>query len=330
MKQEKASILVLTLWVLSFLSIFAIGLSRNVSSQLYFASHLQDRLRMYYLASAGIERAIVELQADEEAAYDSLNEKWASSEEFKEIPLAAGYISLYIKDEAGKININKAPLSILQNMLENAAGVKPDEAEDIANAIVDWRDIDIIVSPGGAEDDYYRHLEAPYPCKNGEFQIPEEVLLVKGMTPLIFSKIAGIITVYSEGEVNVNTAEADVLHALGLSSELAERVVKFRRGSDEIDGTEDDNIFKTPAEIRNIGPLFTKESEEMNQVISSKVLSVKSNVFRIFSSGIFKKGNRNLQNSIIYVVQRSTGEPPRMLYWHEGTVAKGNLPLVDS
>lgn len=318
MKYKKASILILTLWVLSFLSVFAIGLSRNVSSQLYFASHLQDRLRMHYLAYAGIERAIVELNADEDFKSDSLGEKWANSEEFKEMPLGAGYISFYIKDEAGKININKAPLSILKSMLENAAGVKSDEAADIANAIIDWRDIDIIVSPGGAEDDYYRRLKAPYPCKNGELQIPEEVLLVKGMTPLIFSKIAGIITVYSEGKVNVNTADEQVLHALGLSSELVERIVEFRRGADKIDGTEDDNVFKTPAEMRNIGSLFTKESEEMNRVISSNALTVKSSVFRIFSTGIFKKGNRNLQNSIICVIQRFTGKPPRMLYWHEG------------
>ena len=272
---------------------------------------------MYYSACAGVERAIAELQADEETAYDSLSEKWASSEEFKEMPLGAGYMSLYIKDEASKININKAPLSILKSMLENAAGVKQDEAADIANAIVDWRDIDVIVSPGGAEDDYYSHLQAPYPCKNGKLQISEEVLLIKGMTPLIFSKIAGIITVHSEGKVNVNTADEDVLHALGLSSGLAEQIAEFRRGADEIDGTEDDNIFKTPAEIRNIGPLFTKESEEINQVISCKALTVKSNVFRIFSSGIFKKDNRNLQNNIICIVQRFAGKPSRMLYWHE-------------
>jgi len=317
MKSKKGSILILTLWVLSFLSVFAIGLSRNVSSQLHFASHLQDRLRMYYLACAGIERAIVELDADEDLGYDSLGEKWAASEEFKEMPLGAGYISLYIKDEAGKININKAPLSILKSMLENIGEVKPDDAADIANAIVDWRDIDIIVSPGGAEDDYYGYLQAPYPCKNGELQIPEEMLLVKGMTPLIFSKIAGIITVHSEGKVNINTANEDVLHALGLSSGLAGQIVEFRRGADEIDGTKDDNVFKTPAEIRNIGPLFTKESEEINRLTSGNVLSVKSNIFRIFSSGVLKKGNRNLQNNIICVVQRFAGKPSRMLYWHE-------------
>ena len=146
----------------------------------------------------------------------------------------------------------------------------------------------------------------------------EEARLIKGITPFIFSKIAGLITVYSEGKVNVNTADEDVLHALGLSSKLAERIVKFRRGADEIEGTEDDNIFKTPAEIRNIGPLFTKESEEINRVISYNVLTVKSNVFRIFSSGILKKGNRNFKNNIVCVIQRFRGKPSRTLYWHEG------------
>lgn len=343
MNFKKGSVLILTLWILSFLTVFAVGLGRNVSGQLRLASHLQDRLKMYYLARAGIERAIGELQlSDETPHYDSLNERWSNNEEaFKDIPLNGGYITVSyqlkdelpesqgsqesegitfygLMDESSKININKAPVQVLKSMLKNIGELGEDEAKDIANAIIDWRDIDIIVSPGGAENSYYENLETPYTCKNGEFQILEELLLVKGITPRIYSKISGVITVYGEeGKVNINTAGWRTLHALGLSSELAERIIRFRRGNDGMDGTEDDNIFKTVNEIRNIGPLFIKESEEINRLVSLNVLSVKSNVFRILSSGILKKGNRKLQRNIICVVQRSGNDPPRILYWHE-------------
>ena len=92
---KKGSILILTLWVLSFLTIFAVGLSYNVSGQLRMASHFQDRLKAYYLANAGIERAIVELAADETSASDSLDEAWANNEEFfKEAPVGNGYITI--------------------------------------------------------------------------------------------------------------------------------------------------------------------------------------------------------------------------------------------
>ncbi|GAI08678.1 unnamed protein product, partial [marine sediment metagenome] len=222
-----------------------------------------------------------------------------------------------LMDESSRISINKAPLKVLESMLENIGEVEQDEAANIANAIIDWRDIDIIVSPGGAENAYYGSLELPYPCKSGDFQILEELLLVKGMTPEIFSKIAGLITLYGEGRVNINTAGWRVLHALGLSSELAQRVVQFRRGKDGMDGTEDDTIFKTVGEIRNIGPLFTKEAGEINRLTSLKALAVTSDVFRINSAGILKKGGRKLQKDIVCVVQRFTKKPAQILYWRE-------------
>ncbi len=338
-KTRTASILILTLWMLGFMTIFTIGLANNVSGQLRLASHIQDRLKMYYLAKAGIERATIKFEMDETPNYTSLNEEWSNSEDFfKEIPFGDGYITvsyqlkneaadeqtgekptLYgLMDESSKININKAPLQILKNMLENIGGVETEEIADVANAIIDWRDIDVIVSPGGAENEYYEGLKAPYPCKNGDFQILEELLLVKGVTPDIFSKIADTITIYSEGKVNINTADWQTFHALGLSSELAERIVQFRRGRDEIDGTEDDNIFNTVAEIRNIGPLFTEESVEINSVVSLDALTVKSNVFRINSTGILKKGGRDLRMDITCVVKMLPNKNPETLYWHEG------------
>lgn len=317
MRFKKGSILILTLWVLSFLTVFAVGLSRNVSAQLRMAAHFQNRLKMYYLANAGIERAIVELKADEDLEYDNLSEKWANNEEFKEISLGDGYVGLSIEDETSKININKVSLPILKSIFEGIAEVGPDVAADIANAIIDWRDADAIVSTGGAESEYYKRLEVPYLCKNSEFQAIEEILLVKGMTPQIYLKIKDIITIYGGGKVNINTADVVVLQALGLSSEIANRIVEFRRGSDMIEGTEDDNVYKTPAGIRDIGPLFTEEAIEINRLTSGNVFTVSSDTFRIFSTGSIKKSTYDLKRSIICVVQRLPNKPFRKLYWHE-------------
>jgi len=337
-KTKTASILILTLWMLSFMTIFTVSLAYNVSGQLHLASHIQDRLKMHYLAKAGIERATIRFDMDVTPDCTNLNEEWSNSEDFfKEIPFGDGYITvscqldigviddevtqgstLYgLMDEKSRININEVPLQILKNMLENTGEVETEEAADIANAIIDWRDIDIIVSPGGAENNYYEGLDLPYPCKNGDFQIAEELLLVKGITPFIFSKIVDIITVYGKGKVNINTASWRTLHALGLSIELAKRIVEFRRGNDEIDGTEDDNIFKTVAEVRNIGPLFTEESQEINSIVSLNALTVKSDVFRINSTASIKRGDRNLQADITCVVKMLQNENPKILYWHE-------------
>ncbi|MCX5687605.1 MAG: type II secretion system protein GspK [Candidatus Omnitrophica bacterium] len=334
MKTKNGSILILTVWVLSFLTIFAIGIGSVVSSQLNLASYFKDRLTMYYLAKAGIERAIVELIMDKSKTYDTLNEDLTNNESFfKEIPLDMGYfsVSYHLKDKAGvdevfygaedetsKININYAPVGALTSLLKTIGEIDEGGATDIANAIIDWRDEDIAVSPRGAEDDYYKSLSLPYKCKNGKFQILEELLLVKGMTPELFSKIKDLITVYGEGKTNINTASFSIFLALGLSNDFAERMIKFRQASDEKDGTIDDNIFKSVEDMRNIGPLFTEESLALNRLISYDICTVKSDVFRITSSGVLKKDEgRELSRTITCVLRRKDEDRPKILYWHE-------------
>jgi len=339
MTSKTGSILIITLWILSLLTIFTVSLGYNIISQLHFADHLQDRLKMYYLAKAGIERAIIELENDESPNYDSLNEAWASNEGFfKETPLGDGYITvsyelesesqrvrepgeskvLYgIMDESSKININKASAEILRLLLERVGEAEKDEAIDIANAVIDWRDVDSIISPGGAENEYYENLGLPYECKNGKFEAVEELLLVRGMNPEIFSKIKDIITIYGEGRVNINTASFAALYALGLDKDLVSRIIQFRQGSDGKIGTEDDNIFKTIGELRDIGPLFTEESNQINRLISLNMLTVRSNVFRINSSGILKRGKHKWRRSIVCIVKRQGKKTPQLVYWHE-------------
>jgi len=78
-------------------------------------------------------------------------------------------------DEAGKLNINTATLEMLLRL--------PGMTDDLAAAIMDWRDEDSDVTALGAENEYYLSLPQPYYCKNGPFEAVEEMLLVRGMTP---------------------------------------------------------------------------------------------------------------------------------------------------
>ena len=59
----------------------------------------------------------------------------------------------------------------------------PNMTPDVADAIVDWLDMDSSPRPYGAEDDYYTALSPPYHCKNGPLDSLEELLLVRGVTP---------------------------------------------------------------------------------------------------------------------------------------------------
>src|SRR5690606_37035843 len=58
----------------------------------------------------------------------------------------------------------------------------PGMTPEIAAAIVDWRDEDSEVEPGGAESETYSLKNPPYECKNGPFETVEELRLVHGVT----------------------------------------------------------------------------------------------------------------------------------------------------
>jgi len=74
--------------------------------------------------------------------------------------------------EAGKVNLNNAPVEILAEL--------PDMPAELAAAIVDWRDSDGELTPGGAESEYYLLLAEPYECKNAPLETVAETLLIAG------------------------------------------------------------------------------------------------------------------------------------------------------
>jgi DNA uptake protein ComE-like DNA-binding protein len=58
--------------------------------------------------------------------------------------------------------------------------------EDIADAIIDWRDGDDTPSTEGVEGGYYENLPIGYKIRNGPFKTIRELLLVKGVTEELF------------------------------------------------------------------------------------------------------------------------------------------------
>lgn len=163
------------------------------------------------------------------ALFDSLDEAWAYGVPFQKINNAIMQCS--IDDEYGKINLNavfdsrrQEPNETLEQALRFLFEQRGAE-EDPTDAILDWVDSDDDPRPNGAESDYYQSLVTPYPCKNAPFTSVEELLLIRGITPeLYFGNIdmqqlplSELCTVHGHrsGRINVNTAEAETLTAIG-------------------------------------------------------------------------------------------------------------------
>jgi len=338
---QKGATSIIALWILAILTVLAVGFAYRMSLELKLSGYQLERLKATYLARTGINRAIYELERDTTLNCDALNEPWGNNPEaFREVLVGDGtYTVSYswteseekerygLIDEERKININLASPQVLKGLFSLIAEriSSPIDAAELAACVQDWRDPDSTESePNGAEEAYYQSLEEPYHCKNGSFQTIEELLLVKGMTPEIFSAAQDLITVYGDGKVNINTASREVLEALGIGEELTDKILGFRRGEDNLLGTEDDGFFRVAdysqikAALNGFGELSPEELAQLpylSYLISRGLISVNSSYYRINSVGMCSGGR--VIKAITAVVQRTRKGEPKIAFWHE-------------
>jgi type II secretory pathway component PulK len=348
---RKGSILVIVIWILSILSVLAVSVSVITSAQVFFIKRYRNQTMTYFIARAGILRAIAELELDKSlSTYDALKEDWSNKPElFRNIKVGDGFFTLSyeyspglvtqnaegeqtaitstfygIMDEERKININTATMPILQALFQERAGLTPSQVKEVADCIIDWRDLDSDRRENGAENAYYQSLPHSYYCKNSKFDSLEELILVKGIRPDVFLLVKDYLTLYGDGKVNINTAPYPVLRALGLTDSLANKIIRCRAGGDGIEGTEDDEVFMQASNI--ISTLTAREAltsgdiAAINNILVTNVVTVQSNYFRIISEGYLagtddENPEKDKKNSkkITCIVHRNG----KIVYWQE-------------
>lgn len=213
MSRERGIALMLVLWVLTLLSVMVFEFCYTMRLEATITKNFKEGARSYYLAQAGINRAIIEivktkstLKKFKEAKKTMVKdgEKSESEEEKEEskewkpqgepytFPFEDGECEVKIRDEGSKINLNwvakeaKKNRKVITDILEKGCGLEGDERDIIADSIIDWVDRDHNHLLNGAEDDYYKSLEDPYECRDGKFVVTEELLLVRGVTEEIY------------------------------------------------------------------------------------------------------------------------------------------------
>jgi len=128
-----------------------------------------------WASRAGIETVAAILSEDSHIS-DALDDLWSNNDtDLVDVPLGSAAFTVRVIDEAGKLNINQATQSQLLSL--------PGMTEEIADAILDWRDRDMDMRENGAEIGFYRNLDYPYDARNAPFKTMRELLLVKGVTP---------------------------------------------------------------------------------------------------------------------------------------------------
>lgn len=172
---QNGLVLVAVLWVSVVLIVLVAMLGRKSLLDTKVCLARTEGVRCKWACRAGIEKAIGVLNEDTRES-DSLTDLWSDSDEdFNNIALERCNFTVRVTDEAGKLNINTATKGQLLAL--------PNMVEEIADAIIDWRDEDDTPSEGGAESGYYENLQYGYMARNDSFKTIRELLLVKDVTP---------------------------------------------------------------------------------------------------------------------------------------------------
>jgi general secretion pathway protein K len=351
---KSGMILIVVLWILLILTLFALGMSRQINLDLILNRYSIDKLKSYYAAKAAVQYAIARLgkdsQGNQSNNFDSLYECGIALAEgetpesiFKEVKLgdssfAVSYLFsgdennqtqvIYgLEDEERKINlngINAGNFKVLIRLME-LMGIDSEIAQTVASSVVDWHDSNSVVTNlgFGAEDDYYTGLEPDYHSKNSYFQSLEELLLVKGVTKEIYQKLKNYLTIFpldaNSLRINVNTAERKVLQA------LANSALEHVPGTSQPDADDlvqkiidyrkgDDNIIATADDQLVEANKLGLNSSEL------ALFAYLNNNFFIAKSNYFRINvlgaykDKKVKSKVVVVVERGNTLP---LFWHE-------------
>jgi len=190
-KNQQGIALVAVMWALALLSLAAAAVALESRTSVRVASNMANKAVARAAADAGLQLAILDLVAPRDAPTrfrtDGTNFIWR---------FANCEVRISIRDEASKIDVNKAPGPVLVTLFVSD-GIDLETAQSLADAIIDFRDADSFSLPKGAEQADYKTAGLKWGPKNAPLESLEELQQVLGMTAKIYERVAPDLTVYS-------------------------------------------------------------------------------------------------------------------------------------
>ena len=194
-----------------------------------------DHAQAQILIQAGVDWGRAVLGDDRRLSnVDHLKEPWALR--LPPMPVDNGELAGYIEDQQGAFNLNNlvrgGKISVVQLERFRKLLKTLDLPTALAQSLADWIDADNDLQPnGGAEDNYYLSLEAPYLTANRPLTDVSELALVRGYNDQVRERLGPFVSALPENTaVNVNTASPEVLSAVieGLDLDAARALVAQR------------------------------------------------------------------------------------------------------
>lgn len=246
MKKERGSVIIITLWTITLLTILVTVIASENRLTARAAYFHQEELGAWASVLAAVNQAEMELMMERmprppENIEDPTQINRRPEYRFNGQPVQLNYpqaegITVRIYDHAGKINLREISRPRMRALLEKKLGEDQDDRiDELIAAWADWVDLNDGETINGAEVDYYQSLDLPYTPRNGRIETVDEILSVRGFDEVFADvDLEAAFTLYTDNElVNLNLATVEAMRLLpGLDDELIEQIVAFREQQD--------------------------------------------------------------------------------------------------
>lgn len=305
LQRTSGSVFVFALWVIIFLALFSLAVAQNASQRAKVYEHFvqKETLRRELLA------AVTEFTLD--IRNNFLKEdfvRWQRQTFLKTYDNGKVEVELKIIDDSERINLNYAQAYALKNLIHDRTNLSEERSEEIALAVIDYRDADDLVGRfgnRGSESTYYLERGLKQGPKNRFFEFEEELRNVPGITKEIYDSLKGYITIYGSGSINLNAASQASLMALDLPESLAEKLVRMRETHVFSD------IAKIAQDVETLYSLNDDEKMALDHAVRFGQLSVGSTCYRVLATARYPSKPFSVQADVLFVI------PDGIKYWRE-------------
>ncbi|MFC5580669.1 general secretion pathway protein GspK [Rhodanobacter terrae] len=220
---QRGVALLLVLWACTLLAILLGGYAALARTEGLQARYLFAQTQAHYAAEAGLMRAVYGLQ-DPVA-----KQRWIGDGRTYSFPYDNAKVTLSAIDESGKVDLNTATPEVLQALFR-ATGMKPAEAQVLADRVVDWHSPTGLGGEADTSRAAYVAAGRDYGPRHGPFASIEELQMVLGITPALYRQLAPVITIWSgTASPNPNTAPPLALAAIpGMTPEQMAAILAAR------------------------------------------------------------------------------------------------------
>ena len=222
MKKQQGVALITAVLIVALVTAAAVAMASKQQFDIRRTANIfnNDIAYQFALGAEDYARNVLEWDVTKDGSTtDHLDENWAQE---VAVPVEGAMLTGSVQDMQGRINLNSlldandAPNAVMVKRFENLLQLLGLNQE-IAQAVLDWIDVDINQRfNGGAEDDYYMLQTPPYRAANRLMVSASELLLLNGVDDEAYQLLLPHVSVLPDinTKINVNTATAEVLASL--------------------------------------------------------------------------------------------------------------------